>query len=230
MTVYVMTGCPGSGKSLHLAQMLLHSLDSGHPVICNFEVNRDYLSDDALFLHLPNDELSPGKVEEFCAWYWSRSGAPEFREDYITLCIDEAQIILNSRSWDSKSRAAWIRFFTLHRKLGLRILISSQYVEMIDKQIRDSCIEYSIQHFKMNNFGFLGAFIDKLLRGRPLIRWGMKWYKKDTVSIETGTILGSPRLYGFYDTRKVFDSADVATACDSTGWFYPQLPAALREA
>lgn len=228
MTVYVMTGCPGSGKSLHLAKMLLNAAESCKPVICNFEVNRDYLPDDAIFLHLPNDELTPAKVEEFCAWYWSQDSSPAFAEDHITLCIDEAQIILNSRSWDSKSRAAWIRFFTLHRKLGLRILISSQYVEMIDKQIRDSCIEYSIQHFKMNNFGLIGGIVDKLLRGRPLIRWGMKWYKKDALSIETGTILGNSRLYGFYDTRKVFDSADVASSCEVTDWFVPQLPPSLR--
>lgn len=223
MTVYLYSGCPGSGKSLHLADVLLRTLESGRPVIANFDVNRDMLDSSALFLQLDNCDMSPDKLEGFAAWYWSRDDAPEFQEDWISLVIDEAQIILNCRGWDAANRAAWIRFFTLHRKLGYKILISSQFLEMIDKQIRDSCIEFEVKHFKMNNFGIAGALIDRFfLHGRPWVRYGIYWYKKDKRAIETSNLLGSQRLYDFYDTRKVFDSSDVDSSLD-TSWFLPQL-------
>lgn len=226
MTVYLYSGCPGSGKSLHLADVLLRTLDAGRPVIANFGVNRDMLSSGSLFFQLDNCDMSPSKLEGFASWYWSQPGAPVFCEDWITLVIDEAQIILNCRGWDAANRSAWIRFFTLHRKLGYKILISSQFLEMIDKQIRDSCIEFEVKHFKMNNYGFAGAFLDRLVfHGRPWIRYGVYWYKKDKHAIETANLFGCQRLYDFYDTRKVFDSADAGSDLD-TVWFLPQLPQA----
>ena len=37
--IYLYTGTPGSGKSLHLAEAIYKSLRRGQPVIANFEIN-----------------------------------------------------------------------------------------------------------------------------------------------------------------------------------------------
>ena len=39
--IYLYSGTPGSGKSLHTAQVILGHLFRGVPVICNFEINKE---------------------------------------------------------------------------------------------------------------------------------------------------------------------------------------------
>lgn len=223
MTVYMYSGTPGAGKSLHLAKTVLHALDGYRPVIANFEINRTIVADDALFFYLGNDEMTPDKLEEFSEWYWGRPGAPEFKEDWITLVIDEAQLVLNCRAWNAETRKAYIRFFTLHRKLGYRVLLSSQFAEMIDKQIRDSCIEYDVRHRKMNNAGIFGFLVHLVCGGRPCIKASTYWYKKDRLPLDNEFFCGNRRLYSFYDTRKVFDAEDVVRDAPSH-WWVGQLP------
>ena len=37
--IFLYSGTPGSGKSLHVAERLYHLLRAGRPTVCNFPIN-----------------------------------------------------------------------------------------------------------------------------------------------------------------------------------------------
>jgi hypothetical protein len=57
--------------------------------------------------------------------------------------IDEAHEWLNSRTWEDENRAAYISFFSEHRKRGWDGYVISQHIDSIDKQLRDR-FEYQV--------------------------------------------------------------------------------------
>ena len=44
MTVYLFTGTPGSGKSVHQAMIVYYAVKLGKPVIANYEINTEDFS------------------------------------------------------------------------------------------------------------------------------------------------------------------------------------------
>lgn len=157
MTIYLYSGTPGSGKSLHAVRDIRDSLKwKKQLVITNFQVVVDerWKGD---YVYCPNDLLRPGSLVLWAVDYWN-SGRARFKEDSILLVIDECQLLFNSRSWNDKDRMDWIEFFSQHRKYGYKIIFIAQYDAMIDKQIR-SVIEYEVNHRKFGNFGTFGAVL-----------------------------------------------------------------------
>ena len=56
--IFLYSGTPGSGKSLHTADVILHGLQRGRPIICNFDVAHD-IKGRKYFTYCPNEKLSP---------------------------------------------------------------------------------------------------------------------------------------------------------------------------
>lgn len=200
MTIFLMTGTPGSGKSLHMASMIRWSMRVGRPVVVNFEVNKGRLTG-AKVKQVETMDLNPEMLTEYARDYFKETRKP-IKEGAIQLFIDEAALIFNARSWNDKDRKEWVSFFQLHRKLGYNVYIISQFDEMIDKQIRALC-EYEIKHRVLNAAGWVGAVSNVLLLGHPLVCAVTYWYgQKMRLSAEW--ILGTKGLYRMYDTFKVF--------------------------
>ena len=147
--IYLYSGTPGSGKSLDCARMIYYTLRRNKPVICNFDINTDYVSHSDLFTHIENEELTPDYLMGYSKNYFNNSG---IKEGQITVVIDECQMLFNSRDWAKADRAGWNKFFQIHRHYGYDIILISQFDRMIDRQIR-SLIEYEIIHRKVSNFG-----------------------------------------------------------------------------
>ena len=160
MTVYLYTGTPGSGKSLHLAKLLYWDLKLGRPVIANFDVNTKH---NKSFYKVENEDLTPEYLVDFANDYFRTQ---EFKEGSIQLYIDESQVIFGNRDWRNADRAGWIRFFTQHRKFGYNVFLVAQHHEMIDKQIR-ALVEYEVMHRKLNNVGLLGNVVNLVTFGHP---------------------------------------------------------------
>ena len=62
--IYLYSGTPGSGKSLHQASDIYWWLHNGHPCICNFEINLDKIKIRdrkklGEFYYISNDLLRP---------------------------------------------------------------------------------------------------------------------------------------------------------------------------
>ena len=141
MSIYAMTGVPGSGKSIHSVRVIRYALDSKRPrpVIANFEIATEYVRYPELFFRRENADITPEFLEDFSRRFWA--SGPRFQEDYLTLVLDECQQTLNCRNWRDSQRMGWLSFFSQHRKMGYRILLVTQSLKMLDNQIRMN-VEY----------------------------------------------------------------------------------------
>lgn len=165
MTIYLYTGTPGSGKSLHATRDIRDYLKYRKSlVICNYEV----VVDDkwrGRFEHVKNNELNPHMLVSRAHDIWNGRKPVE---DGLLLVIDECQLLFNSRTWNDRQRLDWIEFFSQHRKYGYKIIMIAQYSEMIDKQMR-ALLEYEVIHRKFGNYGLFGKLISILSFGELFI-------------------------------------------------------------
>lgn len=165
--IYLYTGTPGSGKSLHVAREMQKwmSLYSS-PVIGNFSFNTEIARQKRYggYLYIDNDDLTPDFLIWFSEKYRKVRKWEKVPEETILLVIDECQLIFNAREWNAKNRKTWISFFTQHRKLGYRVILICQFAEMIDKQIR-SLVEYEYIHRKVKNIGIFGTVMNAAALG-----------------------------------------------------------------
>lgn len=195
--ITVMTGTPGSGKSLNMAKSIYWRVKFGKPVVANFEINEKMFKDVSSYVYVPNEMLSPVELERIAREYFEDH---EFGEGKIKLYIDECQLIFNSRTWNKNSD--WIRFFSQHRKLGYDIYLVAQYDEMIDKQIR-TLIEYQMHHRKVNNVGLFGKLVTVMFLGHPVVVAVRTWYGQK-MRLGAEWMIGTKKYYRLYDTYKLF--------------------------
>ena len=202
MTIELYTGTPGSGKSLHMAEQIRIYTRLNRPVITNFEVNRHPKT--APWGVYDSEVDSPIDLVKTACEYWKTSGN-RFREDYILLCLDECQLIFNSRTWNAKDRKDWIRFLTQHRKYGYKIILCTQFDQMVDKQIR-SLVEHQVIHRKVSNMGFVASCLSALTFGRLFVAvytfYGMN------MRLRSEFFLRLPWNQNIYDTHKTWEPPD----------------------
>lgn len=123
--IYLYSGTPGSGKSLHCARTIYFCLMRNEPVICNFEIDLTKVKHSEKFHFMDNSELEPDKLIQFSREYF---GNKKVREGSITLVIDECQMMFNARTWDKKGREDWNKFFQMHRHFGYDIMMFKRRV------------------------------------------------------------------------------------------------------
>ena len=207
MSIYLYSGTPGSGKSLHAASDIRLALNRANtrPVLGNFELAQNApVKHPEFFRYYPNHELTPDRITDYADWFWTNSGVP-FREDYIILCIDECQLLFNSREWTNKDRMRWLEFFSQHRKYGVRVLFIAQADKMVDNQFR-MMIEYEVKHRKLSNFGVWGALIGALFLGRLFLH--VTYYYAMKERLETDWYVAKKADMRMYDSYKRFQRTE----------------------
>lgn len=213
--IELFSGTPGSGKSLHAAEVVYWRLSAGKPVICNFMIEPGYIRKyKNTFYYVPNEKLNPEVLYEFSRSYFGESGHT-YKEDSILLVIDECQLLFNARSWGRTDRAGWLSFFTQHRKYGYLVILVAQNDRMLDRQVR-SLIEYEEIHRKVSNFGVFGAFLKAVLHNEVFFSV-RRWYPlRERVGLYM--FVPKKRYYRLYDTRALFDdSGDNGIGGNSNG-------------
>lgn len=203
--ITLFSGTPGSGKSLDTARMIYNWINlRNRPVICNFQIDTKTFKKhrEGGFLFCPNQFLTPDFLYDFSEQYKRKVlNGGRIKEDNILLVIDEAQLLYNSRTWNVKGRAEWLRFFTLHRKLGYHVILACQDIGMIDKQIR-SVIEYEVEHRKLANMGISGKVVNFLKGGKTCI--AIRTYVPSKMKVEKYYMKIRPKYYMLYDTNMIF--------------------------
>lgn len=194
--IFLFSGTPGSGKSLHAADIVYHRLKLGKPVITNYPLSVDSCRTykNRKVQHIETHNHYSKKGEKMLPWVKDKETdtyalTPEFLvaysrkyfgnrkvvEDEILLCIDEAQLMFNARQWSMAGRDKWNSFFSNHRKFGYKIILMAQFDRMLDSQIR-SLIEYEVVHRKLLNFGWRGLLLSALFLS-PRMHVAVKvWY------------------------------------------------------
>lgn len=201
--IYLYSGTPGSGKSLHQAEDIYWTIHNGKPVLANFEINIDVIKGNKSkfgeFYYIPNDILKPELLIAYSKIYFRDH---KFKEGAIRLYLDECQIIFNARDWQAKGRKEWLSFFTQHRKYGYDIYLVAQFDRMIDRQIR-SLIEYEVIHRKVKNFGKYGFIMNAAAAGSLFVAVKMWYPMKERISSEF--FKGHKKYYELYNTLNTFD-------------------------
>lgn len=198
--IFLYSGTPGSGKSLHQAKDIYFCLRRGKPCICNFDIDVTKIPKrKSEFIFLDNEHLNPELLIKYSKVYFSKH---KFKEGAIRLYIDECQLLFNAREWQSYGRKEWLSFFTQHRKYGYDIFLIAQFDRMIDRQIR-SLIEYEIIHRKASNFGTLGILLGFINGGDLFVAITM-WYPLKE-KIDSSFFKANKKYYQLYDTLNTFN-------------------------
>lgn len=199
--IYLYSGTPGSGKSLHVASEIRDWLIWKRlPVIANFDINPDTRGYAERFTYIPNNELKPSYLYDFAARYWKGRCVSE---DSILLVIDEAQLVYNARDWQSgRDRMDWIEFFSQHRHFGYKVVLIAQFDRMIDRQIR-SLIEVEVNHRKLGNFGWKGKLLSLPFGGKIFAAVSIYYGLREHIG--TQWLLPRRKLFRLYDSYNRFE-------------------------
>ena len=199
ITLY--SGTPGSGKSLHASENLLHCINLHKKrVVTNYEIDTSRLKYPDLFTSFDNSELvNPQPLYDISNDFFTDR---KRKEGQIILFLDECQLLFNAREFNASNRMQWLSFFSQHRKLGYDVILMAQFDRMIDRQIR-SLIEYQVIHRKVSNFGLFGKLISLIFFGN-LFCAVKQWYPLKQV-VGSEFFIAQKKYYSLYDTFATFD-------------------------
>lgn len=200
--ISLFSGTPGAGKSLHLASILYNRMRFfKRPIVGNFNCDFSKIKNPkGTYVYCDNMQLSPQFLIDYSNDYSEKIGR-RVKEGEILLCIDECQILFNSRDWGRGNRAEWCSFFTQHRKLGYEVILIAQFDRMLDRQIR-SLIEYEYIHRKVSNFGIQGKILSLFSGGKLFVSVKVWYPMKEKVGSEFFT--AHKKYYSIYDTYTLF--------------------------
>ena len=192
------TGTPGSGKSAHVMQQIQRFANDGRTVIANFPLCHKpfFAAKSFRYVFVDTFDLDPNELRVRACEFGDGS------ENSILLVVDEAQLIFNARDWNDAKRRDWISFFTQHRKLGYRVILVSQSMEMVDKQIR-ALAEYNVSHRKPGNFGIIARLISLLFADRAFVT--VTTWPLGRTRLGSGFFLLTPERAKMYDTSRLLD-------------------------
>lgn len=196
MAIYLYSGSPGSGKSLHAAMEILAQCRRGLPAVVNFSINPEALRGKGKVCVF-EDVPSPGICVDFSRWYFQDK---RIKEGQILLVLDECGLLFNSRNW--KNNLEWVRFFSQHRKYGYDVIMIAQSDVMIDKQIRP-LIEYNCVHRNISRSPGLSRYWLPLVMGR--FRCVSYWYQVPKMKPESYPVHYSKEALALYDTFQSWD-------------------------
>lgn len=227
MSIYLISGKLGSGKTLASVGQIRDKLRAGCRVATNLDLDLSKLlparTCSVSCVRLP-DKPTVHDLEMLGC------GNAEMNEDRNgVIVLDELASWLNSRTFNDKSRGPVIDWLLHSRKHGWDVIFIAQHIEQIDKQIRTALVEYLVTCRRLDRMRipFVGGWIKTLSSGYlkgtlPKVHVATVRYGCDAGAIVADRWVYQAReLYGAYNTRQVFtDQAErVETWGDVVGTF-----------
>jgi zona occludens toxin len=136
--IYLITGAPGSGKTLYAVSTLVQSLLSEKLVHEGVEIERRLCVDNVPNLLLPHELMAPGKLVEGTVqpgdgdglWNWHKWCKPG-----DVIFVDEVQRHWRTRGMGTKL-AECVAMLETHRHLGVDFVIVTQNPMLLDSNVR----------------------------------------------------------------------------------------------
>lgn len=206
MSDYLVTGKKGVGKTLFAVGIIHEALAAGKRVATNIDIHLDRLCSPKSRMTLVRVPDHPS-VEDFEALGRGQEGIPE--ENNGVIVLDESSAFLNARDWNNKGRASVLEWIIHSRKYGWDTYLLCQGPSQIDKQVRETQIEYHCIVKRTDKWpipiitplaSMIGIKVTFPKMHFGVIKYGMspdalvierRWYK-------------SKRYYDAYDTRQIF--------------------------
>lgn len=142
MTDYAITGKKRSGKGLFCVGLIRDALLSGKRVVTNMDIWPDQMLPPlsrATIVRLPDCPT----VEDMESL--GRGYEGEYDDDRNGIIVlDEASKYFNSRQWGDKARQPLLDWLIHSGKLGWDVYYQMQGLQQIDKQVRDTQVEYHV--------------------------------------------------------------------------------------
>lgn len=195
--IYLYSGTPGSGKSLHTASVIYHTLKRGLPVIANFPINLERIKGrKGEFVEKDNSSLNPQFLIDYTKEFFK--GKP-IKEGKLLLIIDECQLMFNARDYDllSDKVSKWLNNLRSRYAPDLKYLLVPELhkdgvhyhfhaliantgnIQFIDSGIKhNDNIIYNIGNWK---FGFTTA--SKVIDSARASSYITKYITKDLCSV-----------------------------------------------
>jgi zona occludens toxin len=193
MAMLIFTGTLGSGKSYHALCLGLEKVRAKREniVVANFPIVAKNDKEKKRWFYQENLTVDFLIKKSFSEGIYGKEGRG-------LVIIDEAPLMFNSRDsfMQSKERREWIKFFSLSRRFGYDIILISQDLRMIDRQIR-TMAEYEVKHVCANRYGWLSWI--------PIKTFFYVWFwsgGKFKGGLQVGFLL--PWVARRYDTMKQF--------------------------
>lgn len=209
MSVYVITGKLGSGKTLVCVGRIYDYLQRGRRVVTNLDID---------MLELADKPDSMAYVERLPDYPTSQSlhalgsGNDLPDEEFNGLLVlDECGTWLNSRGWaGDKDRQAMMDWMLHSRKHGWDVLLIVQDLQIIDKQVRLALCEHLVTCRRMDRLP-----IPFLSAGVKIAGFNLKFPKVHLAIVRYGQERESPivdrwiyrglRFYRAYNTKQIFN-------------------------
>lgn len=147
MSVYIVTGKLGAGKSLVAVGKIQEALRRGKRVATNIDIYPEALRHKncrATVLRLPDKPTA-----EHLAAIGTGDGRPEDdtyynEDDFGILVLDELGTWLNARAWGDKERGPVLDWFIHARKKRWHVFLLVQDVSLLDAQARSALCEHLV--------------------------------------------------------------------------------------
>jgi len=216
VSIYVITGKLGNGKTLLAVSRIRKYLQEGRRVATNLDLNLEHMLGPKVrkvdAVRVP-DKPTAADLE---AIGLGCDSVDESR--YGLLVLDELGSWLNSRDWGDKGRQGLIDFLIHSRKKRWDVIFIVQNQSMLDKQVRDALLEYLVTCKRLDKvrvpfFGIigrvltLGAWDGRIGR----VHLGVVAYAAGSVVLSNALIVDrwfyrGTDLFKAYDTEQVFSS------------------------
>ena len=207
MPVYSVEGKLGTGKTKFCVWMAQNALLAGRKVASNVDLACNVLTPykRSSYVRIPD---KPNASDLLAIGHGNPDSYNEDRNGILIL--DELGTWLNSRSFQDKERAPVIDWLIHARKYGWDVYLIVQDQNMIDKQVRESLIEFQCRCMSLGRIRI--PVVGKIL-GMFKSTWGYL-PKGHTVTARTGYgvnaivaerwMFRGDNLHAAYDTRQIF--------------------------
>lgn len=207
MSVYIVTGKLGNGKTLVTVGRIRDAIRAGCRVATNLDINlKEMFGAQAKNIQLMRIPDKP-TIEDLNAIGKGYDGHEYDENKFGLLVLDECGTWFNSRNWQDKTRKEVNDWFLHARKLGWHVYIIIQDITMLDSQARDAIGELLVVCRRLDKLRIplIGGLI-KTLTGfnltMPRIHRAKVTYADGLIS-DVWVYRGND-LFRCYDTRQSF--------------------------
>lgn len=241
MTDYAYTGKKGTGKSKNVIRMARDYLLEGRMVASNLEIYLEPMfgaHSKITYIRVPD------KPSAFDLEAAGRGNKDAYNPDKDgMLALDEMGVWFNTRSFADKGRASVLEFLAHARKYGWDCYYLMQNISQVDKQLRESFVEFVVRHTRFDKVkipfvgGALCALFGKKAGYFPKFHTAVTRLGCNPQDLKTdSTIFSGKDIEACYDTLQIFtDSYPHGTHSVLSPWHVsgrflpaPPLPWAAR--
>lgn len=248
MSVYIVTGKLGAGKTLAAVSRINEALRDGRKVATNLDLRLRFMpglsrkNRSARVVRLPDRPLSSDLaalgfgIEGVRSDVEAKHSYEESRFGLIVL--DECGTWLNAREWQDADRRQLLDLLLHIRKKLWHVYLIIQDISMLDKQVRKALAEHVVYCRNLANFRIpVVSFLSEQLLGKPIkfphshlafVKYGDQ---PTSITIDRWFYGGSD-MYRAYDTTQVFrqeiEPASYSILGPGYTWLWPKAKLTVR--